>query len=107
MAETRNDQNTSLFAGLLRVVWMILGHAAILILATIIIADSQGTFTWRDIAIACVAMVVIGARYLDISRYHGETADGAPATMTDFKRYAMKVAIGTPVVWGAAHVLPL
>lgn len=107
MADARHDQNTSLFGAALRLTWMILGYAAMGILAMIIAVDSQGTFTWRDIAIACVAILIIVARYVDITRYHGQTAEGAPATMDNFKRYAVKVALGTPAAWGAAHFLPI
>ncbi len=99
------DSHSSVVAALLRLFWMLLGYAVIVLLSLIIVVDSEGGFSWRDIAVGAVGLAIIAARYVDIARYRGDTAEGTPATMEHFRRYATRVAVGTPAVWGVAHLL--
>jgi hypothetical protein len=45
------------------------------------------------------------ARYLDIAYFHGETANGTPATMRDWRRYVVLLVLASLVIWITAHSL--
>ena len=48
---------------------------------------------WGDV----VCMIIV--RYLDIRYLRGETTDGQPATMKDWKRYSVFLVIASVVIW--------
>jgi hypothetical protein len=52
-----------------------------------------------------IVATVLGARYLDIVRYQGLTADGEPASMRDFRRHAVRLTIVAAGLWIATHLL--
>jgi hypothetical protein len=49
--------------------------------------------------------VLIGTRYVDIVRYQGLTADGQPATMAHFRRYAIVLLATAVALWAATRAL--
>lgn len=93
----------SLVGCLPRIVWMGLGNMA-LVVAALAIHQSTG-WTIADLLFWTVVGLLIGTRYVDIVRYQGLTADGQPATMAHFRRYAI-VLLGTAVaLWAATRAL--
>lgn len=89
---------------LLRLLWMGLGNVA-LVLTALWIYRSAG-WSIADILFAVIVLVLIGARYVDIVRYRGSTADGnEPATMAHWKRYALTVAAVAAALWVVARAL--
>jgi hypothetical protein len=49
-----------------------------------------------------VAATMIGARWLDISRFNGLTAEGQPASPRHLRRYAVGVGAAAAALWGGA-----
>lgn len=88
---------------LLRVFWMAVGNVALLTLAGFIL--SQGRFSLLDGGYWAVVAALVGARYADIVRFRGQTADGTPATVTHLRRYALGLLAVAVGLWIAAHVL--
>ena len=56
-----------------------------------------------DIVFWAVAIGVIAVRYTDITRFNGETSDGKPATLAEWRRYAVWVAVASAAMWGLAR----
>ena len=52
-----------------------------------------------DIVFWVVAIGVIAVRHIDITKFNGETSEGRPATLADWRRYAVRVAVMSAVLW--------
>jgi hypothetical protein len=89
---------------LLRFFWMMIGNIALFFLA-ILIAQYQAFSILRDGAFWAVVLLLIATRFVDISYMSGETADGNPATRSDWKRYVAVLLGVASAVWLAAHGL--
>ena len=103
MANRRGDtsaspQQTNPFTVLLRIAWMVGGPAVAGLLILIMVANEEAS-VWRDVAIGIAVSIAVAARYLDIAFFRGETADGEPATMQHFWRYAVKLLVAVGVAW--------
>ena len=91
--------------GLVRLAWLIGGGAALAMLALSI--ARRGSFSVLDVAYWLVVVVTAIVRLIDITRFHGKTADLEPATMATWRRYVVKLALISAGVWALAHfVLP-
>jgi hypothetical protein len=82
---------------------MAAGNVALLALAWLIF--QQHGFSLLDGAYWAVVALVAGARHADIARFGGTTAEGAPATMRDFRRYALGLLLAAAALWGTVHVV--
>jgi hypothetical protein len=87
----------------LRVFWMFFGNAALCFVLLWIAFESRGSLSLGDAAFVAVVGALLLARYLDIARYDGATAEGAPATMVHFRRYAAGVIVLSLAVWAVLH----
>jgi hypothetical protein len=76
---------------LLRLTWMAGGNLALFFVA-IAIAQSDGWQpTWRDAAFVAVALALIAVRLVDIRMFEGRDTEGKPATMANWRRYAVRL----------------
>jgi hypothetical protein len=98
------QENTSLAAALLRVYWMFLGNA-IAAVAWFMIFKTGWGMSLADVLYGLAMISLLAARYWDIRAYGGQTADGEPATMAHFTRYAIGLVALGAVLWLAAHGL--
>ena len=93
----------------LRLYWMMLGNGVVVIAAAFPLVHPRIPIA-LPLAGAVVGVVsLIAARFVDIRYCGGQTADGAPASLEDWKRY---VTILVPsallvlgFVWGARSFL--
>ena len=88
---------------LLRVFWLMLGNVALLTSAYGIVEDSAAILGPADLLYWSVAALLLGARYADIRYFQGRTADGRPASMAHWRRYAAVLAVVSTAIWLAAH----
>jgi hypothetical protein len=88
---------------LIRLIWMFLGIVTMLILAMLIVKNGYPFLSPIDLAYAAVLGAALIARYVDIQYFHGSTSEGAPATMTHWKRYAILLTAVAVIGWLAAH----
>ncbi|MCY3023451.1 MAG: hypothetical protein NTW87_31100 [Planctomycetota bacterium] len=107
MPDTKSEtpaQQTSTFGCLLRLVWMLVGNA-VLMYSVIWIAVKADTHSLSviDAVYAAGLFAVVFSRYLDIRHFNGTKGTGEPATMSDWRRFALLVVVSALVVWGAAH----
>ncbi len=86
-----------------RIFWMLIGNIALL-MATASVYGSGG-WSIADVVFWLIVGLLIGARYIDIVRFKGKTADGKLATMAHLKRYVLMVLLGGVALWAAARAL--
>ena len=93
---------------LLRIYWMMVGNA-LLFAAAYNIAHTESALTWIDLLFALFILCLLAARYIDIRHLRGRTSDGQPATIEDWKRYAIRATLrlGRRVAPGPRPELPL
>ncbi len=109
MADVRKEQTSpqpeyqSPAGCLPRLFWMVVGNIA-LVMAALSIYKSAG-WSIADLAFWLVIGTLIGARYIDIVRYKGTTAQGEPATMTHFRRYVLLLLAAGAIMWAVARAL--
>lgn len=88
---------------LLRIFWMIIGNVILLFSAYGITQQQDSLLSIADIFYWVFVAALLGARYADIRYFGGMTAEGAPATIADWRRYALVVLIICTGLWLAAH----
>lgn len=93
----------SLAGCLPRLVWMGVGNVALIVTA-LAIYKSAG-WTIADLLFLLVVGVLITTRYVDIVRFQGRTADGEPATLGHFRRYAIVLVTTASGLWATARAL--
>jgi hypothetical protein len=93
---------TSLAALGLRVFWMLLGNAA-LVLSAAKIAENTGSIL-PELFLAGVTFALIAARYLDVTRFDGRTVHGEPATLAHWKRHASGLVLVSIALWAIARM---
>ena len=100
---SRQSEYQSPAGCLSRLFWMGLGNIA-LVMVALIVYKSAG-WSIADLAFWLTVGLLICARYIDIVRYQGTTADGEPATTAHFRRYALMLVVVSAVVWTVARLL--
>lgn len=93
----------------LRLYWVMLGNGVVVIAAVFPLAYPQMS---TALPLACFGFGVVSlivARFVDIRYCGGQTADGTPASLDDWKRY-VRILVPSAllllgVVWGARAVL--
>lgn len=96
---------TSMAALGIRMLWMFVGNFGMLLLLLHIARNKETTFSPYDVIYIVLIPVVVFARYLDVTRYHGMTTYGEPATLAHWRRYAVVVVAVAIVGWLAAHAI--
>ncbi|MCJ7777391.1 MAG: hypothetical protein MUP16_03665 [Sedimentisphaerales bacterium] len=97
------DKQSGILAILARPFWMFLGNFALLICAAnILMGESSSTRTSDIIFWGAVAAMII-VRFLDIKFLNGLTATGEPATLAQWRKYAIMLIICSGIIWAAAH----
>ena len=92
------------FLGLMiRLVWMLFGNAALARLAVQI--AQAGSFSAVDVAFWAVVVVMVGVRYIDVTRFGGLTAEGEPATLRHWRRYTGYLLAASAGLYTLAHAV--
>jgi hypothetical protein len=87
-----------------RLYWMLLGNMAVAISAAAV-ASAPAALSAADAVLGVSLLSLIAARYADIAYLDGATAEGEPATLSDFRRYAAGVAVFGLALWIACAAL--
>ena len=98
-----SSQGTTGVGCLVRLFWFFGGNA-ILIVSAGYISQHRGSFlsVW-DAVFWGTAILLMAVRYLDITRLHGQTAAGGPATIGHWRRYAILLLGAASLAWLATH----
>jgi len=104
MPESASPQSKQPVLGcLVRLFWTMVGNIVLFFLAVSIAQYEAFKFSIRDGAFWALILVLIAIRFVDISYLAGETADGDPATRSDWKRYVAVLLGIAAALWLAAH----
>ena len=106
MSRNRNEeaapvQEMGCLAGMVRIIWMMVGNGALLLLAVLITEEKP--FSGLDVAFWATVAALILLRYIDITRLSGLTADGRPASLKHWRRYALFLLLIAGGGWVLAH----
>jgi hypothetical protein len=105
MTEPKRNQEPE-FGGiggcLIRVFWLIAGPVALVGAAICLFRYGDGAWAALSAGFWTLVLLMIGLRYLDITRFHGTTADDQPASLGDWKRYSVKLLVISAALWFAA-----
>jgi hypothetical protein len=94
------------FSGcLVRLFWMGIGNVALALCAVAILRHQGGFLSAADIVYWVLVPAMIVARFVDIRRFDGRTAAGAPASDVHWRRYLVFVIVGSSALWAIAHVV--
>ena len=85
---------------LLRTAWMAWGNVA-LVFSAVKMAETDATLL-DTIVFLLVSGALVAVRYLYIVSFHGETAEGEPADLSHWRRYAAGVVAASALLWGLA-----
>ena len=102
MAEPETDR-TPVAGCLSRLFWMFGGLIVLIFLSFSIY--NQHSFSIRDLGFWLLVLALVIIRYVDIRYLHGQTAEGEPATMTNWRRYCVGLLSGSLVAWMILHGL--
>lgn len=98
--------NTSLLGCLIPVFWMLVGNGLLAFCALVIAANQTSFLSAADALYWITVGCLLAARYTDVRYLGGRTSEGTPATMADWRRYAIVLAAASIVVWIVAHLMP-
>ena len=102
--ESKNE--TNYLALLVRFFWVIFGVAALAMTALYLTQHTDTMFSLADIVYWCIVGLMVGARYVDIVKYHGMTSEGdRPATVDDWGQYLRSLLLVSGLVWIGTHIV--
>lgn len=86
-----------------RIIWMAAGPAFVLLSAAVIANGRGSQLGWIDVQLWFAAGVAVLARWLDIRLWNGTTVDHEPATMKDWRAYALRILAVAGGGWALGH----
>lgn len=90
---------------LLRLVWTVAGNAAIYLALATIAATRTPLPSGLDGLVAVTWVLMLLARWFDITRCGGRTVNAEPATLAHWRRYALVLTGVTLTAWSLAHLI--
>ena len=88
----------------LRRFWMIIGNAILLCCAYGIIQHRSSPFSMADAFYWAIVGSLLATR-VDIRYLYGTTAEGDPASMADWRRYAVFLVLVATGLWVGVHAI--
>ncbi|OQX26156.1 MAG: hypothetical protein BWK80_11905 [Desulfobacteraceae bacterium IS3] len=99
------SQETGFLAILIRVFWMMIGNMALGLCAVFITINSIPYFSVYDFIYWIIVVMLITARYIDVKKLKGLTADGDPATIAHWRRHTVRLILVSLPLWIVSHSL--
>lgn len=90
---------------LLRLVWSIAGSGAIYLALATIGATRAPLPSGLDFIVGITLILMLAARWVDITRCNGRTLHDEPATLWHWRRYAVLLVGSTLAAWTLAHLI--
>lgn len=88
---------------ILRFFWMLAGNFALLLTCLYILNEGAPFLSWLDAFYGATLVLVLAARYAEVKFYEGRTADGEPATLAHWTRYALILTAVAAAGWLSVH----
>jgi len=99
------SQTTSCLSVLIRIFWMMIGNMALGLFAAFIVINRIPYFSIHDFIYWIVVVMLITARYIDVKKMNGLTAEGEPATIVHWRRYTFLLILVSMSLWIISHLL--
>jgi hypothetical protein len=105
--EAGDDEGIGGFIALLRLLWLKLGNAVLVILALFIFRSGRQLDASLDGPYAAMIVLLLIARFIDgaASADDDERRSRALSVDQGYKSYVVKLLVGSGVLWAAAHAL--
>ena len=103
MTDQRNSHPSAIGA-LVRLYWMFGGTALLLFILVFLLQEHPNKLAPLDAVYFVVTASLILVRYIDIRFLNGETGEGKPATMINWRRYAILVGSVAVGAWMLARM---
>jgi hypothetical protein len=101
--DPNDGQASGCIPALSRLLWMVLGSGAIFFIV-IAIAFRKAPYILDAVLWVAVILVVL-IRYIDITRFKGQTTEGEPANLQHWRRYTAGLVITTGSLYILARIL--
>ena len=88
-----------------RLHWMFGGFAIMFMIAVSMVRHDTALVSGASLGLWLTALSMIAVRYVNISQFHGLTAQGEPATTRDLIAYSLGTLALTAGLWGWALVM--
>ncbi len=105
MSEELNTPEPARAGFLLRLFWMLLGHAIVFLSLGVVLVEELAFPTVLDAVVGITVVLMIVARRIDIVRYGGTTGTGEPATLKHWRSYSLNVIWVAAAATAVAHTL--
>jgi hypothetical protein len=89
---------------LLRLFWMMIGNGVLFLVGVQLIQSDQH-LSGLDAAFWLILLLTVGARFIDIRYFAGTDGFGVPSTLSDWRRYAIKMVSLAGIVWLVMHLV--
>ncbi|HYW79739.1 MAG TPA: hypothetical protein VE890_09195 [Thermoguttaceae bacterium] len=90
---------------LLRIFWMMIGNVILACCAFGILQHRSSVLSIADILYWAAVGSLLAARFVDVRHLDGKTAEGSPATMAHWRRYAAALSAASMGIWVVAHAI--
>lgn len=87
---------------LLRLTWMTIGNVALVFFAALVAKGTAPRVMDALYFVVVIGLIVV--RHVDVTRFQGLTSEGKPATIADWRRYAIRIVVISVGVWALARV---
>lgn len=104
LPQPARPQNDGCLPIILRLFWLVGGEALLMVFCFKIF--QKKVFSVLDAVFWVTVLAMALVRYVDISRFHGQTADSQPAGMGHWRRYVLLLLAASVALWALAHGLP-
>ena len=99
------DTQSPFSAILGRLVWMLVGPMALVLMTFAIVSEGGGWLTGFDMMFFVVLAAMLAGRWIEFRGGRPHKATGEPANQTDLRRYVVAATLTAPVVWVLANLL--
>jgi hypothetical protein len=82
---------------IVRMLWLVAGNIALLACAAFV---AKGTAPMvASVLFFAVVVGLVAIRWVDVTKLKGHTSEGKPATLGDWRRYAVLLAVASAGLW--------
>jgi len=99
------SQKTGCLSVLIRIFWMMIGNMGLGLFAAFIAINKIPYFSIHDFIYWIIVVMLITARYIDVKKMNGLTAEGDPATIAHWRRYTFLLILVSLPLWLISHLL--
>jgi len=98
------DKQRSIAAVAARLFWMAFGNFILMICTAHFFTSQVKYGRTTDVIFWTTVIALIVVRFIDIKFFDGLTATGAPASLKQWRRYAVVLVLIAAAIWAVAHV---